>query len=843
MAAIFTHCTTCGCALPSASQLTVCMPCAFASASAPAAELPEIEGIEILSLAGEGGMGRVYRGRQTAAGGRIVAVKVLPPGVLSPGADERFAREAELLARLSHPGVAAVYGAGLTECGERYLMMEWVEGRPLPEAVRASRLDPAKIAALMAKACEAVQAAHAINIVHRDLKPANLLADAESGNVKVLDFGLARDLEELRGLSLSGAVLGTPDFMAPEQIRGEPCGPAADVFALGIILYLCLTGNHPFPATTLSQRLAVSTAARPPELKDSIPQDLKAILCRSLEASPSVRYRTAGEMAEDLRRWLEGRPVLARTPGGFYYLRKFVARHRAASAVAGLILMGTAGAGIWHWHTREEAARELQAQYADTLLVSAELHGQRGLWAPALSEIAKAEQAGARDPARVAQARIEALVAAGRRAEARQVMETTAAGTLAPAIRAYWQAHLLDSYAQIPRAEALLREAHQAGLPPALAAITQALLSDDELETEEHLARAVKLEPWNHQALLLHSLALAFTGQTEQARLEAAASARLFPESPDLKFGAGLIAALTTVDEAGAGNGEASLLADMRFLMVQRSNIYRLAWQMDGSPITRVLKAKTILARVNSSQLMGNHDAAGADDSLPSLVLRFLTRLQQRELESVKLLHGGPDQRKALEAMLESEMKRRRPSPVVVCNCASQLLQPALKDDALAAKVESACAAAAAQPGVLDGERALLLEMCATQTLFRVKDNPDPEPKRRSVDYAKRRLAIQSVPFAPLPARVIAEGMAVCGEFEIARTFASASSAAAKGDANAILTQMWVESKAGEWQRCLAFAESLPPSTPATIRSQAEDMKKEAVEKLKETLQRLTAPP
>ena len=380
MAANFTHCTQCGCALPSATLLNVCARCAFTVVSVTTAELPEIEGCEILGLAGEGGMGRVYRARQTAAGGRTVAVKVLPPGALSPLADERFAREAALLARLSHPNVAAVHGAGLTESGERYLMMEWIEGRPLPDAVRAAKMSQAQIAAVMAKACDGVQAAHAINIVHRDLKPANILADVAGEHVKVLDFGLARDLEELRGLSLSGAVLGTPDFMAPEQIRGEPCGPATDVFALGIVLHLCLTGRHPFPAQTLSRRLHASADANLAALDAAIPRDLGAILRKALESNMARRYRTAGEMAEDLRRWVEGRPVLAQPPGMLYLAGKFAARHRTAVAAAVLVLLGASGAGAWHWHTREEAARMLREQYADTLLVSAELHGQRGQW-------------------------------------------------------------------------------------------------------------------------------------------------------------------------------------------------------------------------------------------------------------------------------------------------------------------------------------------------------------------------------------------------------------------------------------------------------------------------------
>lgn len=653
---------------------------------------------------------------------------------------------------------------------------------------------------------------------------------------------LARDLEELRGLSLSGAVLGTPDFMAPEQIRGEPCGPPADVFALGIVLHLCVTGRHPFPAQSLPQRLNASTEAHPASVEASLPRDLRAILHKALEASPARRYRSAGELAEDLRRWVDGRPVMAQPPDVFYLLRKFAVRHRSAVAAATLVLLSAAAAALWHWHSQNQAERELRAQYAETLLVSAELHGQRGQWIPALEEIGKAEAAGARDPGRTALARVEALLAAGRRDDARRVLSGLNAATLTayPGLVDYWRAQLIDGAAGTDEAAGLLRRAEAAGLPPAQRLICAAMLSDDEAETEARLLDAVQLEPWNHQALLLHAFALAFTGRDAEALSAAASAARLFPQSRDLAFCTHLIQARS--GSAPAEKSDDPIIADMHFLQQQRAGIYDLAWQRGGNAITRVLKAKSILSRVNASPLFGKRDAAeAAGEAVPALVLRFMLRLHERELRSVQLLHEKPQNPAALREMLEAEHRRSRPSVIVICHCASALLIPALSDDKLSSLIEAACGRMAADPAILDAERALMLEMCATQTLYRLPGSTDPALRTRSTDYVRRRLAVP-IPCASLPASVLSQGMVACGEFALARSCAEAARSDAPNDAGIILQQATVEQKAGQWQRCIEFTGQLPANAPAKIRQQMDQIRAEAVVQLQELARKLSEP-
>jgi hypothetical protein len=283
------------------------------------AGVPEVPGYEILGELGRGGMGVVYRARQMSLN-REVALKMLPGTFAEPHEIIRFLQEAEVIAAVKHPHVVQVYDYG--QCGSRpYFAMEYLGGGSLVGLIRnAGKLSPTTAAELVEKIARGVQAAHDLGIVHRDIKPQNVLL-GEDGEPKVTDFGLAK-----RGgrtdLTRTGAVMGTPHYMAPEQAAGKTkfVGPAADIYALGVILYECLTGRTPFTAEDTVQLLVKVVEDEPTPIRQhvpNVPRDLEAICLKCLRKEPHARYSTAEDLADDLRRFLSGEPVEARSTGVF----------------------------------------------------------------------------------------------------------------------------------------------------------------------------------------------------------------------------------------------------------------------------------------------------------------------------------------------------------------------------------------------------------------------------------------------------------------------------------------------------------------------------------------------
>jgi serine/threonine protein kinase len=277
--------------------------------------LPSLEGFEILGELGRGGMGVVYQARQEHLN-RPVALKMILAGDFAGDeARRRFLAEAEVVARLQHPGIVQVHAFGTAPNGSPYFALEYLPGGSLDQKLAGTPLPPREAAALVAELADAVQAAHAANVVHRDLKPANVLLTAD-GTPKVTDFGLAKQASSK--LTASGAILGTPSYMAPEQAagKGSEVGPAADVYALGAILYECLTGRPPFhaetPLDTLLQVLERHPA--PPRLLSAnVDRNVETICLKCLEKDPGQRYGSAKALAEDLERYLAGEPITARS--------------------------------------------------------------------------------------------------------------------------------------------------------------------------------------------------------------------------------------------------------------------------------------------------------------------------------------------------------------------------------------------------------------------------------------------------------------------------------------------------------------------------------------------------
>jgi WD40 repeat protein len=291
---------------------------------------------ELLHKVGSGGMGVVFKARQISLN-RIVALKMILAGRLASGEDvRRFRLESEAAANLDDPGIVPIYEVGQHE-GQHYFSMGFVEGESLAERVAGGPLPARQAADLVRQIAESVHHAHGRGVIHRDLKPANILLDHQ-GRPRITDFGLAKTIRDDRGLTATGQVMGTPSYMPPEQTsgRGDAIGPAADVYALGAILYCLLTGRPPFqassPMDTLLQ-VREQEAVPPRQLNAAVPRDLETIALKCLQKEPMRRYGSARELADDLDRYRSGLPILARPIGRAERLWRWCRRNSALAAM------------------------------------------------------------------------------------------------------------------------------------------------------------------------------------------------------------------------------------------------------------------------------------------------------------------------------------------------------------------------------------------------------------------------------------------------------------------------------------------------------------------------------
>lgn len=308
---------------------------------------------QILEEIGRGGMGVIYRARQRHSR-RIVAVK----RILTYHADSqetlvRFRREAEAAARLDHPNILPIYEVGENEDGLPSFSMKFAAGGSLADAAPDLRKEPRRIVRLMAKVARAVEYAHAEGILHRDLKPGNILLDGR-GEPLVSDFGLAKWLDTTSDLTHTLTIFGTPGYIAPEQAKGSAAKltPSADIYSLGAILFNLLTGRAPFlgeHALAVIQQATEKPAPKVRSLTPTLDRDLETICAKCLEREPSARYRSAGDLAEDLERWLEGRHIIARPVSAPARAWRWARRNPIVAGMAALLLMLgiTVGGLLW----------------------------------------------------------------------------------------------------------------------------------------------------------------------------------------------------------------------------------------------------------------------------------------------------------------------------------------------------------------------------------------------------------------------------------------------------------------------------------------------------------------
>jgi hypothetical protein len=352
---------------------------------------PMIPGYDIECELARGGMGVVYRARQLPLN-RVVALKMILTGVYaSPEERLRFLSEAKVIASITHPGIVQLHDFG-THGGAPYFALEYCPGGTLADRLGGTPLPSRTAASIVEQIARAVQAAHDKGIIHRDLKPANVLFQKDEGGrmrdeqgrshsassfilhpssfrPKITDFGLARNIQGSSGLTQTGMPLGTPSYMAPEQAVGQKdVGPEADVYALGAILYECLTGRPPFKAASAMETLEqvrLQEPVTPSSLQPGVPRDLETICLKALQKEPGHRYTSAAELADDLRRWQAGEPIHARPIGPTGRAVKWVRRRPLLAGMAAATVLalvgGTAISMYFAFDAREQKKEAVDA--------------------------------------------------------------------------------------------------------------------------------------------------------------------------------------------------------------------------------------------------------------------------------------------------------------------------------------------------------------------------------------------------------------------------------------------------------------------------------------------------
>jgi eukaryotic-like serine/threonine-protein kinase len=336
---------------------------------APAADLGRLGPYRLLNEAGRGGMGIVYRAWDERLH-RLVALKVLRPDQAEQADRQRLVREAQHASRFQNDHVVMIHAVVDPADGLPYLVMEYVPGRTLGESIAmVDRPDSRQIAVWVAEVAEALHAAHAAGLIHRDVKPSNILIDDRTRRAKITDFGLARAQSNQSRVTREGFIAGTPTSMSPEQARGDTdLDPRSDIYSLGSTLYEALTGVTPYRgAPHLVLRQVIDEDPRPlRQLNDRIPRDLETICLKAMDRERARRYQTAGELADDLRRWLRCEPIRARPVGPIERTYRWAHRNPGVTGLAAaLVIVFTAGflAVIWQWRRAELNLKESQASF------------------------------------------------------------------------------------------------------------------------------------------------------------------------------------------------------------------------------------------------------------------------------------------------------------------------------------------------------------------------------------------------------------------------------------------------------------------------------------------------
>ena len=359
-----------------------------------------IGSFRLLSLLGHGGSSVVFRAERAAGdGAQVVALKLLRTGLYSANAQRRFRREQAILAQLTHPHIAGLIEAGVSSAGIPYIAMELVDGLPITHAAEERSLDICQRLRWFSTLCRTIEAAHSTLIVHRDLKPSNLLVTGD-GDLKVLDFGIAKLIDEQEHATRTQSIMLTPEYAAPEQYGQSPLSTAVDVYALGVVLGELLTGERLSANTRASAAVSAGQVPLPhglPEravLARELRGDLDSIVACALADDAALRYSSAGAFADDVERYLARKPVRAHPPSRRYRARKFIRRHRGAvAALSALFVAIVGGLSVvaWQEHTiaREAQRAESTRDFLLRVFSAAEPAGPR-LAPPTVADVVRA---------------------------------------------------------------------------------------------------------------------------------------------------------------------------------------------------------------------------------------------------------------------------------------------------------------------------------------------------------------------------------------------------------------------------------------------------------------------
>ncbi len=520
----------------------LCPACALALAdeSKAANDSPEVPGYRLIEEVGRGGMGVVWLAEH-AGTRRRVAVKFLHPSGFDREAHARFQREVRLAARLDHEGIARVYDGGEAG-GQPFYAMEYVEGESLSNHVRAKTPGLRGCVALVREVAEAVQHAHARLIIHRDLKPSNIRIGAD-GHPRVLDFGLAKALDEAAELSQTGQRLGTPLYMSPEQAAGADAGMATDVYALAVILYELLTGRLPHGGSggteAVLHRILHEEPVRPRLANTALDSDIEMLLLRALARDPAQRYRNAGEFADELARWLAGEPLLAGRATPFYFAQKWLRRHWLAASAAALVLIAAAGGAafyVFNIRAERDKVRKSEAEalrlLAETFARGAEAAAQRGQWGVAIENLDRALAGGHPEQIELRLLRARALEAALRSTELQAELRALADAPMTPGQRTRLKLLLADNIwltSDGGTPQKMILECLAEGLPPVDAAYARAAIAETGGEAINHAREVLRLDPFHHGGRSMLCCLLAYGGQSAEATEHARIGELLFP--------------------------------------------------------------------------------------------------------------------------------------------------------------------------------------------------------------------------------------------------------------------------------------------------------------------------
>ena len=514
-----------------------------------------IPDFELVSEIGRGGMGRVYLARQRSLG-RLVALKRIELGALnSPELRKRFRREAEAAAKCQHPNLVQTFQVG--EHGScLYLAMEYVDGGSLQRLFTGKPQDARGAAERIETLARAIDLAHRSGVVHRDLKPMNILLTKE-GQPKVADFGLAKLIDSPHSITEEGTLAGTPDYMAPEQASGRTSlvGPATDIHALGAILYEALTGRPPFRGASSQETLRkiVEEVAPPPSPlapRRSIPQDLESICLKCLQKDPKDRYATAADLADDLRRFLEGKSTLARPvkwPVRFWQWCRRKPYIAVLSALLILALVGGSGASGTFAFLANRAEVETRKLLANSYADAGRLAAQRGAWRDALVQFDKALGSGFPDSLDLQIGKIRCWMAVNDEGRARDQL----ASVLKRHDLGDRQGEVLLLQADLGQArvlntadrEALILRALSAGLPAAEDAYARGLIAPSTPKAADYFREALRMDPLARGAANRLGFLLILSGRHLEARELIAMSLLLFPDDPSPKVQRSVLAA------------------------------------------------------------------------------------------------------------------------------------------------------------------------------------------------------------------------------------------------------------------------------------------------------------